>query len=211
MSVKLLDMEKYARRAHFSYFRTLPYPYAGVTVDVDVKDALCYAREKKRSFYLTILHAAALAADEVPEFRQRIRGEQIAEYSECPTSHVELPDGRNYCYCTLYHHMDIDEYFERAEKTRRDCVLNGITEAPEVESMYFISTVPWFRYTALVQPAAGGDESNPRITWGKFEEDGTGRMMMPVSVLVHHALVDGIQIARFYQNLDLQIRRFGEM
>ena len=36
-------------------------------------------------------------------------------------------------------------------------------------------------------------------------------MMMPVSVLVHHALVDGIQIARFYQNLDLQIRRFGEM
>ena len=45
------------------------------------------------------------------------------------------------------------------------------------------------------------DESNPRITWGKYVTKPTGETFMPVSVLAHHALVDGIQIARFYQNL----------
>ena len=48
MAYILLDMEQYKRRAHFDYFRTLPYPYAGMTVNVDVTDALRYSREHKR-------------------------------------------------------------------------------------------------------------------------------------------------------------------
>ena len=68
--------------------------------------------------------------------------------------------------------------------------------------MYYISTLPWLRYTSLIHPVAGKDESNPRITWGKYEKNDEGRYMMPVSVLVHHALVDGIHIAAFYDNLN---------
>ena len=33
---------------------------------------------------------------------------------------------------------------------------------------------------------------------------------MPVSVLAHHALVDGIHLARFYENLTREIRRTAE-
>ncbi len=201
------DMEKYARKAQFDYFRTLQYPYVGVTVDVDVTDARLFSREKKRSFTLTVLHAAALAADRVPEFRQRIRGDGIIEYSECPTSHIEQAEGEPYCYCTLRHHMGIWEYFERAEKARRECVKNGITEDADAESMIFVSALPWLRYTSLIQPVAGGDESNPRLSWGKYREEG-GRITMPVSVLAHHALVDGKHIARFYRCLDEEIAGF---
>ena len=31
-------MDSYPRKAHFDYFRSLQYPYVGVTVDVDVTD-----------------------------------------------------------------------------------------------------------------------------------------------------------------------------
>ena len=212
MSLIWLDMDHYARKAHFDYFRSLSYPYVGVTVSVDVTDALDFSRKQKKSFYLTFLHAAALAADGVPAFRQRIRGDGIVEYSECPTSHTELTDSRSYCYCTLYHHMGLCDYFEQAEKARKECAKNGITEDADVESMYFISALPWLRYTSLIQPAAGGDESNPRITWGRYGTDEKGRTVMPVSVLAHHALVDGIHIADFYRNLDMEITklaRFG--
>ena len=202
-----LDMESYARKAHFDYFRSLSYPYVGVTVDVDVTNALAFSRIQRRSFYLTFLHAAALAADGIPAFRQRIRGNGIVEYTECPTSHTEQAGGGRYCYCTLHHHMELHDYFEQAEKARRECAEKGITEDEDVESMYFVSALPWFRYTSLIQPVAGGDESNPRITWGKYETDGKGRTIMPVSVLVHHALVDGIQIAEFYRNLEDEINR----
>lgn len=209
MTSLVLDMEKYERRAHFDYFRALQYPYVGVTADVDVSEALRYSKTNKKSFYLTFLHVAALAADKVPELRQRIRGDQIIEYSECPTSHIERTKGAGYCYCTLYHHLPILDYFEQAEKARVSCSENGIAEEEHVESMYFISTVPWLHYSALIQPVAGGEESNPRITWGKYEQTDNGKVMMPVSILAHHALVDGIQIAEFYRNLDSEMLKLN--
>jgi len=211
MDYRIMNMDQYKRRAHFDYFRKLTYPYVGTTVSVDVTDLLGFCKRQKRSFYLTFLHAAALAADGVPELRQRIQGAGIIEYSECPTSHVELlPDG-TYCYCTLHHHMPLDEYYARAEDARKRCVQNGITEDSDVESQYFISTLPWLHYSALIQPVAGGDESNPRITWGKYETDEKGRTILPVSILVHHALADGMQIAQFYSNLDAEIQKYQTM
>ena len=57
------------------------------------------------------------------------------------------------------------------------------------------------------QPVAGGDESNPRITWGKFDPDHRGRLMMPVTLLAHHALVDGLHAAAFYKNIEAELDR----
>ena len=116
--MKRIDLDTYPRRNHFNHFCAMAYPYAGVTVDVDVTDLLSLCREKGYSFYLMVLHAVALAADEVPEFRRRIDHGGIVEYDECPTSHIELkPDG-TYAYCTLRHHMSLAIYLSKAESAR---------------------------------------------------------------------------------------------
>ena len=74
MSFRYLDMEHYERIEHFRYFLSMPYPYAGVTVDIDVTDIVSFCKARGYSFYLTFLHAAAKAADRVPELRRhRIR------------------------------------------------------------------------------------------------------------------------------------------
>ena len=209
MEVHVIDMNSYRRKAHFDYFRSLQYPYVGVTGEQDVTAALRFSKEAGRSFYLTILHAAALAADAVPELRQRIHKNQIVEYSECPTSHTERIQGGEYCYCTLHHHMSISDYFEAADEARRNCAMNGIKEDENSESMYFVSTLPWLHYTSLIQPVSCNDESNPRITWGKYSITESGKVIMPVSILAHHALVDGVHIAQFYGNLEREIENFN--
>ena len=202
MACTRIDMAEYARRQHFEYFRTLAYPYVGVTQNVDVTALVQHCRTQGISFYLTFMHAAALAADGVPQLRQRIRDGGIVEYDACPTSHTELLPNGTYCYCTLHHHMPLADYLARAEEARRLCRENAsIEEDDDAESMYFISTLPWLHYTSLIQPVAGGDESNPRITWGKYEADAAGRLMLPVTLLAHHALVDGMHLAGFYENL----------
>lgn len=202
MAHRMINLDAYPRRAHFEHFLTQAYPYVGVTVHVDVTELVRLCKAQGISFYLAFIHAAALAADGVPELRRRIREGGIAEYERCPTSHTEpLPDG-TYCYCTLHHHMPFDQYIRYAEKTRKQYRQRGtIQEDAEVESMYFISCLPWLHYTALLQPTAGGNDANPRITWGKYEPDARGRLMLPVSVLAHHALVDGLHLARFYEEL----------
>ena len=209
--MKRIDLDAYPRRNHFNHFCAMAYPYTGVTVDVDVTDLLARCREKGDSFYLMVLHAVALAADEVPEFRRRIDHGGIVEYDECPTSHIELkPDG-TYAYCTLRHHMPLAEYLAQAESARTAAREGGsIEEEDDVQSMYFISTLPWLHYTQLIQPVACGEESNPRITWGKYQADQNGRMMMPLSVLVHHALADGIHIAKFYEAFNQQMKLICE-
>lgn len=210
-AMKRIDLDAYPRRNHFNHFCAMAYPYAGVTVDVVVTDLLSLCREKGDSFYLMVLHAVALAADEVPEFRRRIDHGGIVEYDECPTSHIELkPDG-TYAYCTLRHHMPLAEYLAQAESARTAAREGGsIEEEDDVQSMYFISTLPWLHYTQLIQPVACGEESNPRITWGKYQADQNGRMMMPLFVLVHHALADGIHIAKFYEAFNQQMKLICE-
>ncbi len=202
---KVIDMGTYARKEHFDYFRSLAYPYTGVTVTVDVTDLLRCTKQRKISFYLTFMHAAALAADEIPEFRRRIRDDGIIEYEECPTSHTEMKDNDTYCYCTLHHHMPFEEYIVYAEEERRKAVMSGtIEEDDDVDSMYFVSVLPWLHYSDLVQPV-GGTESNPRITWGKYQTEADGRIRMPVTVLVHHGLADGLHMGRFYEALERQM------
>ena len=202
MACRMIDMQRYPRREHFDYFRSLPYPYVGVTAEVDVSALAGFCKAQGCSFYLSFLHAAALAADEVAPLRQRIRGGGIVEYSECPTSHIELKEDGTYCYCTLRHHLSWDAYLRSAAEERKKCREKGtIQEDGDVESMYFISALPWLHYSSLIQPVAGGDESNPRITWGKFQWDGAGKCAMPLSILAHHALVDGVHLAQFYEKV----------
>lgn len=203
MSFREIPLSEYPRRAHFEYFTSLSNPYVGVTAEVDVTELKELCKHRGRSFYLAFIDAAARAADCVPALRQRIHSGAIREYDACPTSHTEpLGDG-TYCYCTLRHDMPMDEYMEYAVFARKNAVERGtIEEDEDSESAYFVSCIPWVSYTSLVQPTGG--ESNPHITWGKYFERG-GRLIMPVSILAHHALVDGIHIGKFYEKLNEMI------
>lgn len=208
MTYRELDMETYPRKAHFDYFRTMTNPYVGVTCEVDVTELVRFCKRVGCSFYTAMIHTVALAADAIPAFCQRIRGDGIVEFAACPTSHTELLEDGTYCYCTLHHDLPWREYLAYAERTRKVCRESGtIDESEEVESEYFISCLPWLHYSSLVQPTTANGDSNPRITWGKYEENYKGRLMLPVTVLVHHALMDGAQLGQFYANLSQELSR----
>lgn len=202
----MIDLESYSRREHFKHFTAMVNPFLGVTVNVDVTDLVSFCKKNKYSFYITFMHAVALAADEVPEMRQRIHDDGIIEYSHGDTSHIESMGNGTYCYCTLQHYMPFNEYIEYSKKARiiaRSC--QGINEDQNVESEYFITSLPWLHYSQFSQPFGNPKDSNPCFSWGKFESDFRGRLMMPVTTFVNHALVDGIHIATFYENLNNQI------
>ena len=108
MDYKVIDMDKFPRRRHFDYFRSLAYPYVGVTVNVDITDFMAGRKASGAPFFLSLCYCVARAANAVPEFRQRIRGDGIIEYDWCQGSHtVALPD-ETYCYCTLDSRLPFD-------------------------------------------------------------------------------------------------------
>ena len=210
MDCRVIQMEQDPRKAHFEYFHAMANPYVGLTVNVDVTTLLELVKETHSSFFLTFLYAASRAANSVPELRRRIRGEQMVEYDWCPSSHtVALADG-SYCYCGLRADMPLADflpYGKAAQERAKEAP--SLNEGTDSESLFFISCVPWVSYTAMVQPTPIPADSNPRITWGKYFRQGE-RTLLPVTLLAHHALVDGIHIARFYEALDRELAAIAE-
>ena len=206
-----IDLASYPRRDHFAYFSTMAYPYVGLTADVDVTPLAEYRARSGRPFFLTLLYCVARAANSVPQLRQRIVDGEIWEFDVCPSSFIVAKDDETYAYCPVRTDLTLDEFLPYAEERKNAARTDGnIEEDEDALPCFFISTLPWMRYTSLIQPAPVPADSNPRITWGKAETRG-GRTVLPLTLLCHHALVDGLHISRFYAALDRELKQLNSL
>ena len=181
MQPRRIDMAAYPRKKHFDYFHTMAYPYVGATVKTDITDFAKAVKREGLPFFLSLCYCAARAANDVPEFRQRIEGGGIVEFSHCPTSHTVALDDGTYCYCTLRSDMPFSEYLPLAVQAQKAARQARSVEDSEDEagSLIFVSTLPWLSYESLIQPVPSPADSNPRITWGLYVLEG-GRVLIPL-------------------------------
>lgn len=199
---KTIDLDSYERREHFRYFNGLAYPYVGVTAECDLTAFDDFRRRSALPFFLTFLYLAASAANDVPELRRRIRDGGIIEYDGCGTSHTVMTESGAYAYCNIGFYKSFSDYLPAAEKAHALASQSGgIGDEGDPLSFFYITTLPWIKYTSLVQPVPCPADSNPRISWGRCERAG-GRALMPVTLLVNHALADGLHISRFFGALE---------
>jgi chloramphenicol O-acetyltransferase type A len=73
-----------------------------------------------------------------------------------------------------------------------------------MDDWFYMSCLPWVDFTAMTNPVDGPDDCVPRVTWGKFVPH-SGAWRLSVSVQVHHALVDGLHLGRFYETLQSRL------
>ena len=95
--------------------------------------------------------------------------------------------------------------FCRAAKEKSERQTAFLESASETDDLVYLSCLPWFDLTCCTnERQIDEDDAIPRITWGKYfcQKD---RTLLPVTLLAHHALVDGIHIAQFYEALDREL------
>lgn len=207
---RLIPLETYPRRAHFAYFSQMAQPYAGLTVPVEITAFLKKLRQEGSPFFLSFLYCVCRAANRVPELRQRIRGGEILEYAHCPASYTLALEDGTYCYCVQDGRGPFGGYLSRARRQQEEAkVQRSLEDGEDSLSLLFLSTLPWVSYEAIVQPTPFPADSNPRITWGRWRQEGE-RVVLPVSLLCHHALVDGRHMAAFYQYLEEELAVFPQ-
>lgn len=198
--MKYIDLDTYPRKSHFDFFRSLAFPYVGMTAQVDVSNCIAAAKALDGSPFLACLYAAANAANAVPELRQRIIGERIVEFDHCDTAHtVAMPDG-TFCNCRTDCRMSLSEFLPYGHKQQEEAKQHhGFVSTQEDETnLIFLSCVPWVSFTQVIQPVPIPADCNPRIVFGKFIKNGD-TTLMPVGIQCNHALVDGRHIGQFYQ------------
>ncbi len=209
MNYRLIDWERYPRRAHFEYFHAMPDPYAGVTAQVELTPFFTVCRRDRLPFFLSFLYCAGRAGNAVPQLRQRIVDGRPVEFSTCDTSHTVMREDGTYSYCRLNCMQPFEDYLPAALTAQAQAkACGGLDDGEDALSLLFVSSLPWINYAALRQPTPVPADSNPRLTWGRYGEE-NGKILMPVTLLVNHALVDGSHIAQFYAALDEALARFS--
>lgn len=83
----------------------------------------------------------------------------------------------------------------------------GLIPAVSGENVIHYSSIPWLNFTSLSHARSFSfKDSCPKISFGKMMEQ-NGIKQMPISIHVHHALMDGFHVAQFverFQELLLQ-------
>lgn len=72
----------------------------------------------------------------------------------------------------------------------------------EQNALLHFTTLPWLHFTSFSHARNWGrEDSVPKLAFGRLQADG-GRLWLPVSVEVHHALMDGLHLGRYVQALE---------
>lgn len=199
--MKKIEIETWARRKHFEFFKAFDAPHFNVTANVDVTSLYTYAKESNQSFFKLFLYGAVRAANAIPELRYRIRGEEVVEHEVVHPSFTVMLDEDvfNFCAATFYEDLPtfLQEVTMRMERAADEVVIGD----DEPDDLLYITSVPWVTFTSIMHPTHQQQhDSVPRIAWGKFERQGE-RLVMPLSVQAHHVLVDGVHIGKYYETL----------
>lgn len=193
-----LDINTWPRREHFNFFRQFDEPFFGVTVNIDCTQAYQKAKEMKASFFLYYLHKSLVAANRIEPFRYRISDEDVFVFDAAHASPtINRPDGTfGFAYLNYQESFEIfqQEATQKIEEVRSG---SGLFPAASGENVIHYSSIPWINFTSLSHARNFSfKDSSPKISFGKMT-DTDGKRSMPVSVHVHHALMDGYHVGQF--------------
>jgi chloramphenicol O-acetyltransferase type A len=201
--MRTIDMQTWSRRNHFKLFSSFNHPHFSMCVNVDVTAFYPFVKRNGYSLTVSMVYVIARASNTIPEFRQRIRGEQVVEHEIVNPGFSILIDEDIFGFCHVEYAEDFSEFAKRAEKNiadvkaHRDVALN----APEGDDALYMSPIPWVSFTSFNHPMQlHPADSIPRFAWGKYFKEGD-TLKMPLSVQGHHAVMDGIHMGRYYEKV----------
>ncbi len=201
--MRYVDIDTWDRWSYFQRYLGTDFPYIVIGADIDVTGLLAFSRKNGLSSYLAMIFSAHHVAESMESFRYRILdGRPIINERMCP-SFTYIPEGSDlFVLVTMDFVDDVLEFHERARARitaqNTDPGLDGIAGRYDIIGY---SAVPWIQFTHVMRTIGRlGADSNPKMTWGKYFQRGD-RMLMPFSVQVHHGLMDGLHVGRYFEEL----------
>ena len=200
-----LDLDGWKHREHYEFFRGFATPFFSICADVDVTAMSQRSREPGGpSLFMSTVFALLHAANAVEAMRLRVRGQRVLRHHRVNVSTTVLREDETFGLALLPYADDFATFTADAERKITE-VKNGrgLKDPVVDDDVVYHSTLPWLRFTAFSNALAGHD-SIPRVVFGKWVPSGD-RIVMPVAVEVHHAVVHGLDVARLYEQLQARL------
>lgn len=204
INMKEIIFKNRHRQKHFEFFNTMNHPHFSITANVEITHLLKYLKEKSLPITPSLVYLIARAANEIPEFRWRIRNGKVFEHKTVQPSFTVFTEVADvFSFCTVTYEPNAKKFIQRAYKKSNLMLKEPIFEDEEGRDDYlFLSSIPWVSFTGLEHAMHHHpSDSIPRITWGKFFGV-NGKTQMPLSVQVHHAVADGRHVGYYFQKME---------
>lgn len=208
--MRTIDMQTYPRREHFNFFSTFDQPHFNMCANVDLSTFYTTVKRRGFSFTIALVYVLTRAANDIAEFRQRIRAGKVIEHEMVHPSGTILVDKDQFSFCTFDYYEDFSEFAPRAAEMIAQVKENlTLKDEPGRDDLLFMTAIPWVSFTSFMHPLhLNPADSVPRFAWGKIFED-REHLKMPLSVQGHHALMDGIHVGRYYAKVQDYFDRPG--
>ncbi len=213
MNYRIVDQDQYYRKGVFRHFSEDCKCSTSMTARVDVTELIRASSARGTKFYINFLYLLSRALNAREDYRMgwlRETRELICYDRINPTQYVFHEDTET---CTPVYTTYVDDYaqfyrnalddVERAKETRE-----YMLDAANHPNWFDASFIPWLSYDSLnIELPDGYLYFMPIVNWGKYREE-NGRLMMPVSVRLNHAIADGYLVAKVFRLLEEEIRAF---
>lgn len=208
--MKKIDINSWKRKDVFEFYKDMELPRYQITVELDVKKFYDYVKVNNRSFYFSFMWILLDELNKIENFRYRfVDGAPSLFDLVSPSFTDKIEDGDTFKIVNADFIDDIDAFQEKAIQKSKSQGNKFIDIEEEVrQDLVYITTFPWAKFTQTSHPSnIDSKDAVPRIGWGKFEKQG-GKMMMPLSIEVHHAFVDGFHVGKLINQLEKRLEEY---
>ena len=211
---RVIDRETYYRKGVYRHFTEDCRCSTSMTARIDVTDLAAHSKRTGTKFSVNFLYLLSKTLNSRDDYRMGYlwqTDELICWDVIHPTQYVFHEDTET---CTPVYTVYDEDYavfyagavrdLERAKETRE----YGLDAAGH-PNWFDASCIPWLSYDALnIELPDGHLFFSPIVNWGKYREE-NGRLMMPVSVRLNHAVADGYLVANVFRLLQKEIGAFS--
>ena len=214
MNYKVIDREKYYRKGVYRHFSEDCKCSTSMTARVDVTALAAYSKRTGTKFYINFLYLLSRVINSRDDYKMGYlwESDQLICYDVVnPTQYVFHEDTETCTPVYTQYHEDYAIFYEcaKADIDRAKQVRAYGLDMAGHPNWFDASYIPWLSYDALnIELPDGHLFFAPIINWGKYREE-NGRMMMPVSVRLNHAIADGYLVANVFRLLQREIDQFS--
>jgi len=199
-SMKTIDISSWNRREHFAFFSQFDEPFFSIVSEVDCTVAYRKAKEHDIPFFVWYLYQSLQAANMVEPFRYRIIDGDVVILDEIHASSTVARKDHTFGFTFMPYRENMKAFvLEALPEINRVQQLEGLCfeeKTGRIDVIHY-SSIPWINFTALTHARHNArKDSVPKISFGQYLEK-EGKLMMPVSVSVHHGLMDGYHVGQF--------------
>ncbi len=213
MNYKVIDPETYYRKGVYRHFTEDCKCSTSMTARIDVTELVNYSKAKGTKFYINFLYVLSKVLNSRDDYKMAYlwQTKELICYDVInPIQYVFHDDTETCTPVYSSYNEDYDVFYknalddvEKAKKTRE----YGL-DAANHPNWFDASYISWLSYDSLnIELPDGYLYFLPIINWGKYREE-NGRLMMPITVRLNHAVADGYLIANVYKLLEKEIEEF---